>query len=186
MILREFIFTTMRKYLNEQFDHNTLYYHGSHSKIEKFQKMPPINLRGNVDGFYFTNNLNVAKAYGKEVTSVKLKVKNPFINGKSEVSEEMINQYKKELHNENPYLPLDGDWIESKCQYFKNYKQMSYTGLDGYAQQVIFKVGGYDSFIDGHEIAVFNSDDIIILNQISYNVDDEKMFTMRQNLNKQQ
>jgi hypothetical protein len=152
--------------LNEQQMFDNIWYHGGKVKINSFLKMPPINRRGNVEGFYFTKFLDVAKGHGDEITNVKLKIKNPFILGKSNVSKSMINTYAIELHKENDHLPLDGSWIKEKCQYFVDKKYMPYTGLDGFAQQLIYKSGGFDSVLDGHEICVFNNDDIIILPSI--------------------
>lgn len=143
---------------------NKIWYHGTNSKFNKFIEMPPNNRVGNVSGFYFTDNFNIAKTYGTEVLSVKLNVVNPFILGKSIVTSKMIEQYNIELHNENPQLPLNGDWIVNKSNYFANKRTMPYTGLNGDSQQKIFRTGGYDSVIDGHEICVFDVNDIQIIN----------------------
>lgn len=154
---------TIREFLNENYS-NDVWYHGGESKISKFKKTPPVNRNGNVEGYYFTKFLEVAMRYGEEITKVKLKIKKPFILSKSLVTDNMIEVYRNVLHDENPDLPKYGDWIEGKCQYFKNNSIMPYTGLNGYLQQKVFKAGLFDSVIDGHEIAVFNSEDIIVLN----------------------
>jgi hypothetical protein len=172
MKLRNFIKKTTRKYLNEQdvlmlIDRDDIWYHGGDSKITTFLKMPPINRRGNTEGFYFTKNIDYARNHGNEITKVKLKIKKPFILGKTNVSKDMINTYAIELHKENDHLPLEGSWIKEKCQYFQDKKYMPYTGLDGLAQQEVYKSGGFDSVIDGHEICVFDSNNIIILDDIN-------------------
>ena len=155
-------------YLNEEIGVNSnLWYHGGDSEISKFETVPPINRRGNVDGFYFTHFLDNAKNYGDLITVVKLKVNKPFILGKTVVSDEMVTAYEAELHNENKHLPIGGDWIKTKSEYFKEKSQMPYTGMSGDAQQRVYKVGGFDSVIDGHEIAVFDSNNIIILKTIT-------------------
>jgi hypothetical protein len=168
MELRKFIATTIREYLNEQQEEsNNIWYHGGQIKIKNFIKTSPINRRGNTEGFYFTKNIDYAKAHGNEITTVTLKVKNPFIIGKTNVSENMIHTYAIELHKENSHLSLDGSWIKEKCQYFQDKKYMPYTGLDGLAQQEIYKSGNFDSVVDGHEICVFDSNDIVILDNIN-------------------
>ena len=160
MGLRKFIANTLREYLNESYD--DIWYHGSEKKIERFVKMSPINRRGNTEGFYFTRNIDYAKSYGDEITVVKLKINNPFVIGESNVSKNMIRTYAIELHKENDHLPLEGSWIKEKCEYFKDKKYMPYTGLNGLSQQIIYKSGGFDSVIDGDEICVFDSNDIIV------------------------
>lgn len=160
--LENIIKETYNNYLNEEYS-NGIWYHGSNVKIKNFTQTEPVNRRGNVEGFYFTNNIDNARSYGDEITYVKLNVNNPFILGKSNVNDEMIKQYAIELHKEDPHLPIDGDWIMDKCEYFKDKKRMPYTGLDGYAQQTVFRTGGYDSFLDGHEIAVFDKKNINVL-----------------------
>jgi hypothetical protein len=167
MELRKFIKTTIREYLNEQVENSDTWYHGGQTKIKNFIKTPPINRHGNTEGFYFTKSVDYAKSHGNEITVVNLKVKNPFIIGKTNVSENMINAYAIELHKENDHLPLDGSWIKEKCQYFQDKKYMPYTGLDGLAQQKVYMTGGFDSVIDGHEICVFDANDIIVLNNIN-------------------
>jgi hypothetical protein len=140
-----------------------LWYHGGQEKITKFKNIPPINRRGNTTGFYFTSNKEIASGYGDIITTVKLLSQNPFILGKTNVSDKMLELYRKELNKEDPHLPIDGDWITTKSDYFKEKKQMPYTGLDGDAQQRIYKAGGFDSVIDGHEICVFDNDDIVVV-----------------------
>lgn len=157
----------VREIIREEISDIKLWYHGGDDKIDKFENKPPKNRRDNVSGFYFTKYKEKAKSFGKEVTTVELKIKKPFILGKSLVTDKMIEIYRKELHKENDYLDMYGSWIQEKCNYFKDKSQMSYTGLNGDAQQKVFKSGEYDSVIDGDEICVFNSDDIIILNNIN-------------------
>jgi hypothetical protein len=146
---------------------DNIWYHGGKTKITDFIKMPPINRRGNTEGFYFAKNINYARNHGSEITVVNLKVKNSFIIGKTDVSEDMINTYAIELHKENDHLPLDGGWIKDKCEYFRDKKYMPFTGLDGLAQQRVYQSGNFDSVIDGHEICVFDSNDIIIIDHVN-------------------
>ena len=158
-------------YLNETKQvSDGIWYHGGQTKIKNFIKTQPINRRGNTEGFYFTKNIDYARSHGNEITVVNLKVKNSFIIGKTNVSENMIHTYAIELHKENDHLPLEGSWIKGKCEYFKDKKYMPYTGLNGLSQQIIYKSGGFDSVIDGHEICVFDSNDIIVVSNIDEGV----------------
>lgn len=163
MTLRKFIKESLFQYLKEQELFNNIWYHGGEKKITKFASTPSVNRRGNVEGFYFTSNIDIAKNYGDEITSVKLKVKKPFFLGKTDVSETMVKTYAQKLREDNDHLPIDSPWIKDKCQNFKERSYMPYTGLDGLSQQIVFKSGGFDCVVDGHEICVFDNDDIIIL-----------------------
>jgi hypothetical protein len=157
--------TTIKDFLSES-EHNDLWYHGGNSHIESFELKPTINRRGNVEGFYFTKLLDKAKSYGDIITIAKLNIKNPYILGKDKPSYEMIEEYKKELHKEDPHLPIDGNWILDKAWDFMDKGIMLFTGMSGKAQQNVYKAGGFDSVLDGNEIAVFNPSDIVIYDTI--------------------
>lgn len=154
--------------MNQQVEnYGDTWYHGGQTKIKTFTKTPPINRSGNTEGFYFTKNINYARNHGNEITVVNLKVKNSFTIGKTNVSENMIHTYAIELHKEDDHLPLEGSWIKEKCKSFKDKKYMPYTGLSGLSQQLVYKSGGFDSVIDGHEICVFDSNNITVLTSIN-------------------
>lgn len=164
MNLRKKIKEIVLEYLMEQYNtQNDLYYHGSKSHIYNFTKSDPINRIGNVEGFYFTKNINIAKTYGDKITVVKLKILKPFILGKTPVSDKMISIFSNELYTQNPQIELDSDWVNDKSQYFKEKKRIPFTNMDGNSQQKIFKSEGYDSVIDGHEICVFDSYNIVVM-----------------------
>jgi hypothetical protein len=97
----------IKTYIRE--DNNLILYHGSNNKFEKFNKKflgssmgkAPSNMRG----FYFTNNIKLAKSFGKYIYKVKVKINNPYIfnaNGKgysqlkhtiNNIVDEIDNQY---------------------------------------------------------------------------------------------
>jgi tRNA nucleotidyltransferase/poly(A) polymerase len=154
---------TLNEYLDRDSTNNSRWFHGGNEKITNFKPHKPINRNGNVEGFYFTTYINVAKGHGKEITEVKLNISNPFILGVSYVNQKMIDTYKRLLHQENQHLPINGDWIVSKANQFKDKSQMPYTGMDSKLQQMVYIDGGYDSVIDGHEIAIFSNKNITIV-----------------------
>jgi len=150
-----------------------IYYHGGDSEITKFSyDVEKKNRIGNVAAFYFTDIKHVALGYGKVLTQVKLDIKNTFIFGVTEPNIEMARQYKKELISENPHIDKYSEWFDDKVQKMFQYKKLPYTGMDGMAEQRVYKAGGFDSVKDGHEIAVFDSDNIKIIssNMVNENI----------------
>jgi len=155
---------------------NKIYYHGGDSEITKFSyDVEKKNIIGNVSGFYFTDIKHVALGYGKVLTKVKLKVKNTFIFGITEPNTNMAVQYRKELINENPHIDKYNDWFDDKVQKLFQYKKLPFTGMDGMAEQRVYKAGGFDSVKDGHELCVFDSDNIEIISSKMVNENENKL-----------
>lgn len=153
-----------------------IYYHGGDSEITKFSyDVEKKNRIGNVAGFYFTDIKHVALGYGKVLTQVKLHIKKTFIFGVTEPTIEMGRQYKKELISENPHIDEYSEWFDDKVQKMFQYKKLPYTGMDGMAEQRVYKAGGFDSVKDGHEIAVFDSDNIKIISSNMVNENKNKL-----------
>jgi len=155
---------------------DNIYYHGGDSEITKFSyDVEKKNRIGNVAGFYFTDIKHVALGYGKVLTQVKLHIKKPFIFGDTEPTIEMGIQYKKELISENPHIDKYSEWFDDKVQKMFQYKKLPYTDMNGMAEQRVYKAGGFDSIKDGHEIAVFDSNNIEIISSNMVNENKNKL-----------
>jgi 8-oxo-dGTP pyrophosphatase MutT (NUDIX family) len=154
----EFVNESTLDYFN-----NKIYYHGGDSIINKFTKTKPKNRISNIEGFYFTDNINIAKKYGPEVTSVYLNIKNPFYINKTEPNTELIKTYKTILELENPNV--DNEWINNKVDFLIKNKIIYPTGMSGENLKKCFISGGYDSVIDGYEVCVFNENDIVYIDK---------------------
>jgi hypothetical protein len=153
-----------------------IYYHGGDSEITKFSyDVEKKNRIGNVAGFYFTDIKHVALGYGKVLTQVKLHIKKPFIFGVTEPNIEMAMQFRKELISENPHIDKYSEWFDDKVQKMFQYKKLPYTDMNGMAEQRVYKAGGFDSIKDGHEIAVFDSNNIEIISSNMVNENKNKL-----------
>jgi len=155
---------------------DNIYYHGGDSEITKFSyDVEKKNRIGNVAGFYFTDIKHVALGYGKVLTQVKLHIKKPFIFGVTEPNIEMGMQFRKELISENPHIDKYSEWFDDKVQKMFQYKKLPYTDMNGMAEQRVYKAGGFDSIKDGHEIAVFDSNNIEIISSNMVNENKNKL-----------
>lgn len=147
--------------LNETINYfnNKPYYHGGDEIINKFTKTEPKNRISNIEGFYFTDNINIAKKYGNKITTVYLTIQNPFYIHKTIPNEKILEKYKELLIKENPNVGIE--WIDEKVEFFIKNKIIYPTGMTGENLKNCFIAGGYDSVIDGFEICVFNENNII-------------------------
>ncbi|NBS67705.1 hypothetical protein EBT31_02175, partial [bacterium] len=129
----------------------------------EFKPSPKVNRVGNPDGYYFTYDIEDANRYageteGAQIIPAYLSIQNPFnYVGKFSPSKRMIDQYEKELRQDNPNLK--DDWINAKLDIFK----------DGYWPNISFptdamtrviKAGGYDGMKDGRDWVAFDSNQI--------------------------
>ena len=129
----------------------------------EFKPSPKVNRVGNPDGYYFTYDIEDANKYageteGAQIIPAYLSIQNPFnYVGKFYPSKKMVNQYEKELRQDNPNLK--DDWINAKLDTFK----------DGYWPNISFptdamtrviKAGGYDGMKDGRDWVAFDSNQI--------------------------
>jgi hypothetical protein len=147
-----------------------VYYHGGDSEITNFSyDVEKKNRTNNVAGFYFTDRKDKALAHGNVLTQANLNIKNPFILGVSEPNIEMAMQFKKELVLDNPHIDKYDDWFDEKIQSMFQYGRLPFTGMDGMAEQRVYKAGGFDSVKDGDEIAVFDSKNINIISSSMVN-----------------
>jgi len=78
-------------------------HHGTESKFDNFS-VKKIGSRKNIEtkqyGFFFSDNIETARSYGKEVKEVFLDIKNPkIIDAKGNTYDEMISVIKEEIKN---------------------------------------------------------------------------------------
>jgi len=145
-----------------------VYYHGTPAGFEGniFKSAEAKNRRGNVAGYYFTPEAEEASWYsgdreggyaeGAQILPVYLAIKDPFIPGKSFISEEMKKAYREELEKSNPWIS-DNRWFDGKIADLVERRRISSDALnaDGDAYQRVIKAGGYDGFQDGRHLVAF-------------------------------
>lgn len=157
-----------------------VYYHGTPKEFEggSFKPSEKVNRSGNVAGHYFTPDAEEASHYtgtekwdretgdstteykqGAQVIPVYLSIQKPFIRGKSPITHAMIEAYRTELQNANPWIdPVrSASWYDEKIGTFKKNRETSANALnaDGDAAQRVLKAGGYDGYQDGRHMVAF-------------------------------
>lgn len=166
---------------------NTLY-HGSKKLFEKFDANYSYcsKRRFVVGAFWFTNNLKVAKSYGKYIYEANLEMANPFIVDANfeNYSEIYISELPKEIGVQIDVLDgrMPGDTV-NEISYRKNLEPDYCLRFDTHDLALAAMRAGYDSLIVKNVIdagnksalkifqtiyAVFNTDQIII-NHINNN-----------------
>ena len=150
-----------------------VYYHGTPAGFEGniFKSNEAKNRRGNVAGYYFTPESEEASWYsgdreggyaeGAQVLPVYLAIKDPFIPGKSFISDAMKKAYREELEKANPWIN-DARWFDGKIADMVERRRISPDALnaDGDAYQRVIKAGGYDGFQDGRHLVAFDPNQI--------------------------
>ncbi len=150
-----------------------VYYHGTPAEFEGniFKSNEAKNRRGNVAGYYFTPEAEEASWYtgdreggyaeGAQVLPVYLAIKDPFIPGKSFISDAMKKAYREELEKANPWIN-DARWFDGKIADMVERRRISPDALnaDGDAYQRVIKAGGYDGFQDGRHLVAFDPNQI--------------------------
>ena len=95
------------------------YYHGSPNKFEIFD-YNKIRTNGSSEGlgFYFTDNIDIAKGYGSDgyLYCVKLKGKKPLSDNEKTITKDDLKMYIEELHMFTNFLD--------------NYGEIEYSGYD--------------------------------------------------------
>ena len=132
-----------------------VYYHGSDTLKDPtsydFSK-PNANRGTNVAGMYLTPREYEAASFGKHVHRFTINVSKPFLNRKSSIDAAMQREFVKVLLKETHYKQ---DWIlEHLLPEFIETSRL--PDISGLGKQQIILAGGYDSFLDGGHIAVFN------------------------------
>jgi hypothetical protein len=135
-------------------------YHGTDQNIDSFNEtVESKNNRGNIKGFFFSTSKSMAEGYGPNVVFAYLKMENPFVVGKTDIPQEMLDEYRAQLIKTNRHLDAqsDANWFDRKVADLRSNKKVSGTALNGNgsAHQATVKAGGFDGIIDGHEHAVF-------------------------------
>lgn len=125
-----------------------------------------VNRTGNnIAGFYADERPKRAESYaldwrtndtefgeGANVMPVHMAIKNPFVPGKTPVSEAMLDAYATELRASNRHLGSSGeDWVANKVRDAARANHFSIGALngDGMAYQRVVRAGGYDGLKDG-------------------------------------
>lgn len=146
-----------------------VYYHGTPEAFEGniFKSNEAKNRRGNVAGYYFTPEPEEASWYagdreggykeGAQILPVYLAIKDPFIPGKSVISDVMKDAYRAELEKSNPWIEPGNRWFDDKIDDMVERRKISSDALngDGDAYQRVIKAGGYDGFQDGRHLVAF-------------------------------
>jgi len=135
-------------------------YHGTNQDIDSFNEtVESKNNRGNIKGFFFSTSKSMADGYGPNIVSAYLKMEKPFVVGKTDIPQEMLDEYRVQLIKTNRQLDAqsDANWFDRKVADLRSNKKVSGTALNGNgsAHQATVKAGGFDGIIDGHEHAVF-------------------------------
>lgn len=146
-------------------------YHGTPEFLGlDFGPTKPRNRGANAQGYYFTNMPDEASRYATkqsmneaapQVIPAYLNLKNPFKPGESNITNEMLTQYAKELKLNDP--KISDEELNLALDLFKEYKQPSAMRLSGkgddYAR--VIKAGGYDGMQEGPQHSmVFNPEQI--------------------------
>ncbi|MCK9544707.1 MAG: hypothetical protein M0R03_22035 [Novosphingobium sp.] len=73
----------LNQYKQLLLENDYIVYHGTNNKINKFNSTFLGSVSGktptNMKGFFFTDNTNVAKSFGKYIITAKVKINNPKI-----------------------------------------------------------------------------------------------------------
>lgn len=151
-------------------------YHGTNEDIDAFSETGESkNNRGNIKGFFFSTSKSMAGGYGPNTVSAYLKMEKPFVVGKTEIPQEMLDEYRVQLIKTNRQLDAqsDANWFDRKVADLRSNKKVSGTALNGNgsAHQATVKAGGFDGIIDGHEHAVFEPTQIKSAEENSGNFD---------------
>jgi hypothetical protein len=155
-------------------------YHGTTADFDEFKRdAKKRNRTGNPDGFYFSPDASDTTEYLKEnydsdkydegsnVMPVYISVKRPFNYsgtrdfGKTPINAAMIEQFEKELREENPHL--SDDWIRGKVNIFKETESGSpfpNITFSTAAMTRVLKAGGYDGMRDGRHWIAFDPNQV--------------------------
>jgi hypothetical protein len=145
-------------------------YHGT-SKFEGYEFKPTkaSNPAGNIGGYYFSTLEREADEFagekeGSEVIPVFLSISNPYIPGKSPVTDAMRKQYYDEMlyHNRGMSDEKVVEYAKSKMYHLdergtplSNAIGNERDGSASAAFQRIIKAGGYDGYNDGSHLVAF-------------------------------
>jgi hypothetical protein len=155
-------------------------YHGTTADFDEFKRdAKKRNRTGNPDGFYFSPDASDTTEYLKEnydsdkydegsnVMPVYISVKRPFNYsgtrdfGKTPINAAMVDQFERELREENPHL--GDDWIRGKVNIFKETESGSpfpNITFSTAAKTRVLKAGGYDGMRDGRHWIAFDANQV--------------------------
>lgn len=141
--------------LPEDFDEDTILYHGSDRDFDTFDTTADrANNTMNVRGVYLygENRKGSTKNFGSNTYTVVAKKDLKTFNrqGDNELSPEMIEQHKIELDNAG----YGRGGQEELDEYATSFEKWS--NIDGDAKARVLKAGGYEKYVDGDEIVILD------------------------------
>lgn len=157
--------------LTEKYEN--IWYHGSSKNFDKFDLEAVRANRGtNVAGIYLTKDEDLARDYASRsggtgfVYEVQHEAHNPFVEGKNEFTDEMMNKYVELLVKHTNY---NEKWArESLVPEAQKHNKLK-ADLDGDIKRQVYEAGGYDSYLfndmGDRVLVVFDPNDITILNK---------------------
>jgi hypothetical protein len=147
----------------------TICFHGTNAEITKFSDIKKGSntdpgLRGR--GFYFTDNINTAKAYGSNVYEVYLKIDNPFDLLSFESLEKIIE-----------LLEIDESIIHERDRGTSRHSIRISPDFAGVFSGAV-RENGYDGILHGQEIVCFKAEQIkSIKNDGSWDTNDDNIYS---------
>lgn len=170
MKLKKFIATTIREYLNEsnQPVTNFIVFHSSNEKINKFSLSKITNLGGDLygKGFYFTNNMNYSKKFGKFTYKCEIILIKPLNLTNKSTKEQLLDIIKYIDNPKSDLKPILGlinsNSFTTAFRYLRKY--ISFIELCNMFDGVI---GYADDEKGGKEYVVYNPNNIRILEIIN-------------------
>lgn len=147
-----------------------IWYHGSGIDFDKFDvDAVSKNRTSNPSGIYLVKDEDTAREYADGIVyEVEPEVNNPFYDGRSEVTPEMVKFYKKLLGDR--YVAYNGRHLDelgneyAKTGKFKN-------DISGDIKSKVMIHGGYDAYffndMGKNSLVVFDPDDVTILNKFN-------------------
>ena len=165
MRIKEFIYRTVKKYLNENFDSDKIIaYHGTDNNYNVFDDNKPI---------FFVEDPEIAKTYGNKIIKAELNINNPIIfdfQGNSTVyflnkwfiPSELANKIKEISEDIKQHYKLEDDVVDELNYHDYDDK---YGDLDGIIMKNISDA--YDGVFSEHKsttnYVVFDKNQIKII-----------------------
>ena len=163
MRLRKFI-ANMGEYLNENHSQTYSAYHSSNKKFTHFDLSKITNLGGDLYGwgFYFTNNINYSKKFGKYTYRCEITLNNPLNLTNSTTKEQLTNILENtnlsKINSDTILELINGNNFTTAFRYIRKY--VSFDELKNMFDGVI---GYADADGGGKEYVVYNPENIKII-----------------------
>jgi hypothetical protein len=89
-------------------------FHGTNAKFDEFKIGRSPLAPGNIEGAFFTSDIEEAKEFGKNVIPVKLDFKNPFVGKIGDITEFYADKHgiKKPDFGQKGFGMTEADWVE--------------------------------------------------------------------------